>query len=473
MRPIAIATLCAGCAQLAGIKDTSKPAGEVTLQLQRVYVGATLATEPLVLATAPSVILSGSTVPALPTTPGTYTANATDPLGVFYTGTDLPMPVQHLLSLGATMSADETVFVHQNASAPDPAAAMTLNVTLPGSYETTQTLQVVAIGAWSAHTLSGMMELPGVGTTTLSASIAYSTFLPMTTQSPIVKIVKADQVVITRSTGQTLTGQLIVPPFDQTASDMITGTMAMVTPTAPFDATIDPTTISTRLGTVQPAGTSFSSLWRLDASPGYAVGQSGGIQLDGGSLAMTATSISSSYANPFAGLSWKPVLEYASYSSRTYMMGTMPVSLTSYLIEERDPAPGLMLDVPAALPQTATLGTTVLSTDGLMINIDATAPTPLTFTTESGTATLYGATVYELAPDMTGAIQRNRVLAMLALAPSFSIPAGVLQNGHTYEIDCATVSGGYTGAASGNLQTFAFPASFAIAATGVFTAAGG
>jgi hypothetical protein len=240
----------------------------------------------------------------------------------------------------------------------------------------------------------------------------------------------------------------------------------------PFDATIDPMTIATRLGTVQPAGTSFAPVWRLDATPLYAVGQTGGIQLDGGAFVMTATTLAASYANPFAGLMWKPILTYASSSTRTYMVGTAPLSLSSFLIEERDPTPGLTLDVPTALPQTATLGSTVLSTDGVMVIVDSTAPTDLTFTTESAAATLYGAAVYEIAPDMMGVLQRNRVISLFALEPSFAIPAGVLQPGHTYQIDGLSMTGGYTGAPDGDMQTFSFPVSYAVAATGVFTVAG-
>lgn len=471
MRAFAIVSMCAGCAQLAGIQDTSKPSGEVSLQLQRVYLGATIVSEPLDLPASPTAILPSSTVPMPATMPGTYSAHASDALGVLYTGTDLPMPYQHLLELGADQRASELVYVHPNATPPDAAAGLSLNVTLPGTYAATQTIDVIAIGAWSAHTLTGM-ELPALGASTVTASIPYSMFQPMTDQSPLVKIVQADQVIVARYTGQTLTGQLIVPPFDQTASDMIMGTMAAVTPTVPFDAKIDPMMISTRLGMVQPAGTTFASAWRLDATPLYAVGQTGGMQLDGGSFVMTATSLAASYANPFATLMWKPVLTYASSSSRTYMMGTMPVTLSSFLIEERDPAPGLMLDVPTALPQTVTLASTVLSSDGLMVTVDPTAPTDLSFTTESASATLYGATVYELVADTMG-VQRNRVLAMFGLAPSFSIPAGVLQPGHTYEIDAQTMTGGYTGAPDGDMQTFAFPVSYAIAASGVFTVAGG
>jgi len=471
MRVIAIVTLSAGCAQIAGIQDTSKPSGEVSLALQRVYLGATVVSEPLDLPDAPTVILPSSTVPAPETSPGTYVAKASDALGVLYTGTDLPLPYKHVLSLSTDQRASELVYVHPNATPPDPTSALMLDVTLPGTYAATQTLDVFAIGAWSAHTLTGA-ELPALGASTVSTSIMYSTFGPMTNQSPIVKITNADQVIVARYTGQTLTGQLIVPPFDQTATDMIMGTMAAVTPTVPFDAKIDPMTISMRLDTVQPAGTSFSSVWRLDASPAYAVGQTGGIQLDGGAFVMTATTLAQSYANPFAGLMWKPILTYASSSSRTYMMGTMPISLSSFLIEERDPAAGLTLDVPTALPQTATLASTVLSSDGLMVTVDTTAPTALTFTTESASASLYGIAMYEIAPDTMGALQRTRVLSMFALEPSFSIPPGVLQPGHTYQIDAETLSGGYNNAATGDMQGWSFPASFAIAATGVFTVAG-
>ncbi len=470
MRAAAIAIVCSGCAQLAGIKDTTGPSGQISLSLDRSYVGAAIVTQPLDLAMPPVVILPSSTVTMTAGAPGQWSARASSAQGVLYTGTDLPTAYQHELDLGATQRATEIVYGDPGAQPPPANAMLMLNVTLPGTYAATQTLEVLAVGTWAQHAL-GPGEVPALGASTSTPTLAYSSFLPMTNQSPLVAITMADQVLVLRYTGQTLTGQLIVPPFDQTGMDPITGTMAAVTPNTPFDATIDPMAVATRLGTVQPAGSAFASSWRLDASPGYALGTTLGVELDGASLVQTQTSIATSYANPFASLKWKPILTYTCSSSRTFMVGSTQVTFASTMTQQVDPASGLKLDLPVALPQSVSLAGTPLATDGMTATVDPTTPLDVSVTTDGMPADVYALGLIDLVSSGS-TVMTVPVIQLYSLGTDFTLPPNVLQAGHTYVLRAGALAGGNTNAATGDLETFTFPASYGIATSGVFTVAG-
>ncbi len=471
MRWIALAGLAssAGCAQLFGIQDTTGSSG-ATLELQRVSIGATVQTAPLDL-TAPPVFLDAtgaSSVTGTSTAAGQWSAPLAMPLAAVYTAPDLPMPYQHALELGtATQRASFLAFEHPSP-APAPSSMVMLDVTLPGTYASGQTLEVLAVGAWTSHVLAGA-EVPAVGAAAIATTIPYASFLPVTA-SPAAQITAQDVVVVLRYTGLTLTGQLIAPAFAQTTgTDTIMGTMAAVTPAAPFDAKINPAAAAMRLAATMPATTTPTFRWELDAAPGYTAGATTGVRLDGATLAMTDTSIAKSYANPFVAQGWQAVMTYEATASRTYMIGTTPVALTSLLATFTDPQPGLVLDLPAALPKTIALAGQPLAMDGMAVTIDPTQPADIAITTDNSSASsVYAVTVQEIAL-VGGTLTRTPVVDVAATGSQLVLPPTVLQPGHTYTLIASCVSGGYANAATGDLQTFSLPASIGTASSAVFT----
>jgi hypothetical protein len=466
-----IPLFCAGCAQLFGIEDTTGTGGGASLELQRASIGTTVVKAPLDLTDSPVFLVPSSNASGVtpltgtPTIPGTWAVNLTGTVGATFTPPDLPKR-QEELALGDRQSANHIIYEHPN---PEPAAAamLMMNVTLPGTYSATQTLQVVAIGAWTAHTLGGS-ELPAVNTSTITSTLDYTMFTPMTS-SPAAKITKSDQVLVLRYSGANLTGELIAPTFDQTTADPITGTMAQLTPTTPFDAKIDLAAASTRFGMQQPAVTTFGASWRLDASPGYELGSTVGVPLLGASLAMTDTTFSSMYANPFAMLGYKPMLTYSASQARTAMVGTVSTTFGSTLATVTDPGAGLTLGFGSGLPTSIALDNNTLSIDGAMVTVDTTRALGVDLVVDHP-GDLYTVAVEELTV-AGAAVTEAPVISVAALDTHITLPPSIFQAGHTYIIVATCISGGYPNAAAGDVATFALPISYGSATSAVFTVA--
>ncbi len=475
MRAAALAIACCGCAQLFGIEDTtSSPGNASTLELQRVSVGAAVAMSPLDLGSAAPAFLvddagAVTSVPATPGTAGTWSAPVTSSLGVLYTAPDLPTPYQHELAVGGAARRGAFVAFEHPSPMPPPASMVAVNVTLSGVYAAGQSLQIIAIGAWTGHVLSGA-ELPAVGTSAIAATIPYSEFLSLTA-SPAASITTDDVVVVASYTGSTLTGQLIVPPFAQsTGTDSLTGTMAAVTPTTPFDAHIDNTAAGARLtGLPLPAG-GLASSWQLIAAPGHALGIPTGIELDAAPVALTDTTFSSSYANPFAGQGWQPLLVHSVAGSRTFTVGGAMVSFDAALATVAEPAANMMLDQPAGLAGAIFLGSTALTTDGMTVTEDPATALHVSFTPDRPSSSLFDVLVEEIVV-VGGAATRTSVIELDSTSSMLTLPPGTLHSGHTYVLDVTCVAGGYPSAAAGDLQTFALPVSYGLVSSAVFTLA--
>jgi hypothetical protein len=465
-----------GCAQLAGIQETTSPPESATFDLQRVSIGAKVVTAPQDLGTGVPKFLvpSGSDpsglaqIAAMQTMPGEWHASAAGAIGVTYTVPDVPTPSREALEFGQVESGNHVVFEHPNAMETGKSMLM-LDVTLPGTYAATQSLQVAAIGPWALHALTGG-EVPMVGASAIATTLDYSTFGTLDGHPPT-RILSQDQVVVLRYTGGTLTGQLIVTPFDQsTTTDPIMGTMAAVTPTTPLDATIDVMAASTRMSAQMPSGTTFGASWALQAAPGYMFGQTAGVQLDGGGLAMMATMFASTYANPFAQLGWQPLVAYVAGSSRTYTLGGIAVTLSSDLVQIVEPATGLHLDFPAGLPTLVALGGAPLVIDGASVIVDPATALDIDITTDGTANSVYTATLIEYAV-VAGAVTQTRVFTIAGPDPHLTLPPGVLQVGHTYAVSAVGIAGGYPNAGSGDLATFSLPISYGVLTSAVFTVA--
>ena len=468
MRVVALALACSGCAQLFGIEDTSS-GQTATLDLQRVSVGAKVVTAPLDLGTnVPSFVAADGvrTVSAMPAMPGQWTAPIADPLAAVFTAPDLPKPFQHALELGtAEQSASFVAFEHPDPQ-PAPASMLMLNVTLPGAFATSTTLEVLVIGAWTEHQLAGS-ELPAAGATTIATTLPYASFQAVTASAPA-KITIDDAVLVLRYAGNVLTGALVAPAFDQTGgTDAVTGTMAAVTPAAPFDATIDVAGAISRFAIGMPKNGSPAFAWELDASPGASAGVTTGVRLTAGTLATTDKTFSGMYANPFAQM-WPATLTYFGSELRTYTLGGASVTLSSSLATIAEPAAGLHLDLPAGLPTVITLAGTALSSDGMTVPLDPTVALQVEINSDRATNTAYAVTLEEIT--VVGAsVTRAPVVSVTGTTPQLVLPPNVLAVGHTYTLTATCVQGGYTNAAAGDLQTVTLPVSFGSASSGVFT----
>lgn len=455
-----------GCAQIAGIAETSAPS-TASVDLQRVSVGASVVTSPLELAAPPTFLLAAGNLDGTPGAAGHWSAPA--PLAenpaVLYTAPDQPKAFQHELAFATRATRAGFIAFEHPMPAPAPASSLMVDVTLPGIYSATQTLEIAAIGAWTHLVLAGA-ELPLAGAMAISTTIPYASFTA-TTASPRARISSMDRVVVLRYMGQTLTGSLEVPVFDQSdATDTLTGTMTAVTADTPFDAAVDPPTVASRYAAIQPAMSVPAMTWRVTASPGASVGATNGVGLAGGAVAMADTSISSSYSDPFA--SWPAVLTYTTAASRTYTLGGAPVTLSASLSSSLDPAAGLTLDLPAGLATGTSIAQTALITDGMPVSLDPTQPVAVDLTTDKAANSWYAIRIDEFT--VVGAsVSRTPVIEVLGPTPHLTLPPRVLQAGHTYTVVATCIAGGNPAAASGDLETFAFPISIGQVDSAVFT----
>ena len=216
------------------------------------------------------------------------------------------------------------------------------------------------------------------------------------------------------------------------------------------------------------SGVSLS--WRVNAAPGYAVGASAGIQLAGAAFAMADMSFASSYSNPFAALPWSAVVTYSTSASRSYTLGGTTVTLTAAMSTSLEPTPGMVLDLPAGLAL-ATIGGTALTTDGMTVTLDPTTPIDVELMPDNTTNNQYSVRIDELT--VVGmSVTRTPVISVTGPDPQLTLPPRALQTGHTYTLVASCIVGGMPNAASGDLQTFAFPVSGSQADSAVFTVAG-
>lgn len=464
-----IALAGSGCAQLLGIDVTSSSGTSATLDVQRASIGTTVVLAPLDLTTPPTFFDASAPngVAATQTTLGTWGTTLADATDVAYTAPDLPTPFEHDIEIASSKALANFIAFEHPSPQPAPASMLMLEVTLPDAYAATQTLEVAAIGAWTHYTLSGM-DLPIAGATSVATTLPYASFTA-TTASPPAQITMQDTLLVLRYSGTNLTGVFQVPSFDQTeGTDPVMGAMTAVVPGTPFDATIDPTTLGTRFDALKPSDAGLTMSWRLDASPGYAVGATTGVQLGGAAIAPTDLTFSSTYTNPFDALQWQPMLSYSASETRSVVLGGATANLQASMLSIVDPAAGLILDAPAGLPTMISIDQTLLTTDAMTVTLDPTTPLEVDFMSDVATSTYYSVTVAEIAVVGTS-VTRTAVITVDGPAPQLTLPPNTLKVGHTYTLAAACIAGGYPNAATGDLQTFALPISIGEADSAVFT----
>jgi len=463
----------AGCAQLFGIDTTTGPgAGSgVSLSIERVSIGAAITKAPQDLSMDTASFLVGDATGLTPnaaivSAPGVWTADlATGTPPALFTLPDLPMGAQHLWALPSrAMKGNLYAYEHPNATAPSMTSQLSLSVTIP-PYASEQ-LEVYAVGAWMRHVLVGA-EVPAAAATTITATIPYTSFSP-TAGNPAARITLADVVLVLRYTGATLSGVLQATPFDQTdGTDNIGGSMVAVAADKTLSIPL-PTDLATRYSAVRPAVGAAATSWSVVAAPGETIGISAGVPLLSGAPASTDTMVTGMYGDPFESLGWPAVFTLSTSASRTYMLMATPVTLGAALNTAVD-ASATAAPLDAGLPTTILLGTTQLNSDGLTVTVDPSTPVAVSFLADKSSNTLYSATIYELVLNGATYDRTPVVTAATAPDPKFLFPAGTLQSGHTYVIQAGCLQGGFTGAATGDLQTRSFPLSHGSLDSGVFT----
>jgi hypothetical protein len=462
-----------GCAQLFGIDETSSPGAgsDVTLSIDRVSIGATVAHAPQDLTNQTAQFLVGDATSLVPNSavvaaPGTWSSDIPTgtPLAQF-TLPDIPMDATHLWELPSrAMKGSLIAFEHQNATAPVDTSQIALNVTGLPPYNG-ELLRVYSVGTWMFHNLAGA-EVPALMATSIAATIPYNMFSPVSSAVTSTKITAGDVVLVLEYTGNALTGVLQATPFDQTdATDTITGAMTAVTNDKTLTVPL-PADVATRFSGVRPAVGAPGMSWSIAAAPGAMVGNSTGPQLLAGSPAMGDTMISTMYGDPFESLGWPAIFTLNTSASRTYTLSAVAITLSASLTKFSDAATNDG-ELAAGLPTVILVGTTQLNSDGQMVTVDPLAPVAVSFLADKPDNTLYVADVYELVVN-GAAIDRNLVTSAVATDPSFVFPAGTLKTGHTYVIRAGCYQGGHTAAASGDLQTNAFPIARGLLDSGVF-----
>ncbi len=469
--PVAALVGLAGCAQLFGIDETTGPQNtSATLQLVRKSVGATVMSNPLDVTslTATFYAADGTATPGMQSAPDTWSADVMGDPAIEFTLPDLPNPYQHLWALPSrTVRGHFIAYEHPGAQPAPSATTEMISLTLPTPFQAAvETFDVAAVGAWSHHQLSGS-ELPLDQATQLTASVPYSSFVPITA-SPVARISSSDIVVVMRHSANTLTG-VYTTSFDQSDTmDTISGMLSEVALDKTFSAMIDPPTFSSRFSTVRPGVTGLGMGWSIVAAPGYTVGALVGPLLRSGSAAMADTMIATSYGNPFEMRSWRAVFTFLASSGRTYTANGASVGLGAQIQTIVDPSAVSALDLPAPLAELISIDSTQLAMDGLTVHLDVTAPHTVTAVTEtSPAASLYTLDVVELVTVGT-MLQRKEILNAISTSSTFTLPPGVFQTGHTYVVNVGGASGGFPNAMSGDLDTVSLPFTLSNVDSGAF-----
>jgi hypothetical protein len=476
---VAVALGCSGCAQLFGIDTTSgngidAPGPGVHATIQRVSIGATTVTTAFDQAQTMDTLTfldpdgTGGyrKVPGTVISTGSWQADlATGNPVVDFTlfgGRHLwAFPTRDLHVATAQLE-------HPNAEAPAPAAQLVTSVAVP-AVTTGDSFQIMAVGAWAVHDLTGM-EAPAMSATTVAISIPYASFAPMAPAPAIKRIVPDDQVLLLRHNGTTLTG-VFQTSFDQTDSNMLTGTMANVTQDGTLDANVNPSQLQTRYAAVRPAVSGLAMSWSLNAAPGFTQLVNAGPGLASGSIAVATTKISASYGNPFTSLGWNELLTYATSESRVVTLPTGEMlTLSAAANTYTAPSPNMTLDLPAGLPQTISIDQTPLSSDNMTVSLDPTKYAHVTIVADHPTNTVYQASLYEVLSTSPTTAQIKFVVEALTSDPqAMFLPPDAFQAGHTYTIAAGTFQGGYPNAMLGDLATTTPPFNQAYTFSGVFT----
>ncbi|HEY4177288.1 MAG TPA: hypothetical protein VGM90_10665 [Kofleriaceae bacterium] len=480
--------LFGGCAQIAGIDDTTgivTPPGTASLTLIRTSVGTSIINSALDLTgqSATFLVLDPDAqdglqrIPAMQTADGVWTANveAENPAVLFSTPS---YPEQTLSILELPFKDTKQMFREyehpgRTVAVTPEASMLTVNATLPSPFVATETFQLATIGAWGKRGLAAPMTL---GDTALApAAFTYDT-VSSGNGRPLDKITTADSVLVLRYNSSTLTGVLDGVPFDQTGADTITGTMTAVSTTDQLSVTVNNETVGQRYAPLRPAMPLPNMNWSVVAAPGARIAATAGVNLVGTTITSAAGmgQIGANYLNPFIAKGWGSIFIWSTNSFRAFTPDGAPgpASLLAALYQLAAPRDNLTLDMPVGMPESISLDGTPLSSDGITIAKPTSVVTCSFQVPPTPMNTLYRLELYELVPNTatppTG-LDHKIVVDITSDKPTMFIPPEMFADGKTYTIRAIVTAGDYPGVNSGDLSTRELDQAGAIMESGVFT----
>ena len=474
-----VCLLLGGCAQLAGIDDTSGDGRlGLSLVIEHRSIGSTVVRTPqnLTASTATYLITDPTdpavvtAVPAVEVQLGTWGADVFDATpAIVFDLPDNPGPIFdrqiELPSKNLLTSFD--VLEHPAPTASAPTDTIAITATLDVATVGNESFELFVVGTWTARALTA----PIVGATTLAPPAFTIDTMASLTGRPHETITLDDTPLILRRVGTTLNGLLEPSPFVQVAANTLTGTLATVTADQTLNAPIDQVAAAARLGVVRPAISAPAFSFDVTAAAGVAVGSSAGPRLVSGVLAALDTAITGAFANPFAPKGWGTVLSYQAAGSRSLIPAgeTLPVTLAAGMQQLiADPAAGVALDFPAPVPELVALDGESLSIDNVSIPAPV-APVAITMVVDDTGVTLFALEVRELVPNaLATALEPRLTLRAVSATPSFTIQPEVFEAGKLYSLRVQTINGLFGDVATGDLRTQALPVATAFVDVGIF-----
>jgi len=481
----------AGCAQLFGIDETTaRPDATVTptmsLQLDRVSIGATIVRAPLDLSgQTATYLVEDESEPngfrriqaVLATSKDRWTAEIPDgtAASVEFSVSE-PKPYRRLYAFPSRdVKTLYAVYEHPGAVDAPTGGALSVRLALPSAYAN-ELIRLYAVGPWVYHDFSGA-ELPPPGGVTLGpATVPYNStaFPSLVGPQPLPRLTMTDQLVALRYVGNDLTAAATITPFDQSGgTDQIMATLAPV-PHAPLDVTINPMETATRLMGTTPPVTNLSMAWYVHAAPAWKLANNSGPMLNAvGITAISPAQVTAQYGNPFTSLGWTSLFTWVANSYRTYMVPqfNLPLNLYAGMNDLDDVQAGLTLDQPAGLPVLVSINKTPLNSDGMTITLDPTKPVELSLVADRATNVYYQWNIYEIGPNtaMPPALEFKPVYVAHASEPTVKIPHDVLVPAKPYMIRAHCIQGGFPAFATGDLQARDVPYAVGYLDAGVFT----
>ncbi|HEX2691631.1 MAG TPA: hypothetical protein VHN14_33700 [Kofleriaceae bacterium] len=482
---VAVASI-AGCAQLAGIDNTSG-SGRTgnSLEVTRMSIGNQVVLAPLDLAGLPAQYLLKTDSPggfdrvyATPSGPGLWTQDLAEPAPVEFRLPDVPTPLPQIVSFpNQALKVLFAALEHPNPSPAPSGAMLTVTTQLDVASTMNDSFQVFTVGSWTSRLLTaGVIGLTQVG----PIGYAFSSSISQSGRAQLDRLTAQDAFFVLRYAGAALTGVAEAPPFDQTGADMVvTPQMTPVVQDQTLDIKVNPPALAARYAAVRPAVTSLSMNWSAVAAPGYRIASNVGPMLQGGPLPIADVGVSAKYGNPFVARDWHTIFTLQTSESRQAMlpgpMGLLPVTLVAGMNQYIEPSVGITLGLDAGLPELISIGGKQLAADWSSTNpTGQTIPQPttfleVTFVSEHPNDTLYTLQVFDFVLNTAGtAFESHPVFSATTNEPGFEVPPEILQAGHYYTLRVMSISGGYPGIAEGDLTNRQLPLSQSYLDSGVF-----
>lgn len=480
---IAGAAACAGCAQLAGIDDTSsngRPRASVALT--RRSIGSKVDDAALDLTSLKATFLvpndasaSGfDSVQAVASSAGTWTSTLFEATPVQLTLPDEPTPLPRLFALPSlSLTILYGVLEHQGRTPAPEGATLAVTVPLDRGYASSDRFQVYTVGSWTARGFAAgeIPQAPDLGAMEIGpVTYAFDSSSRVSGRPTLDRLTTNDSFLVLRYVGAALNGVAQAAGFDQTDKDTVkTAAMTAVALDQTLDVKLD-TMLTTRYAAVLPAVSGLGMSWSLVAAPGYLMASNAGPVLHSGGLTAADVGLVVMYGNPFVDRHWRTIFTLSTQESRVYMpTATLRVTLFAGMSQYIEPSTGYVLKLEAGLPVLILFGDRPLSTDGQMIP-QPTRLVPVTIFSDSPNNTLYEVQVFDLLPNAAGTdLVYHFVFSATSNEARFDLPPQVFEVGHSYTLRAVVTAGGFPAIASGDFLRRELPLSQSFLDSAVFT----